>query len=50
MDLDSLLQICLLIVVLGIGFKLLKAFTSMIFKIALFVLVCLLVLKFFKLF
>lgn len=50
MDLNLLLKVCLLIVVLGIGFKLLKVFTSMIFKAALLVLVCLLVFKFFKVF
>lgn len=48
MDLNLLLKICLLVVVIGVGFKLLKIFTSLIFKIALFALVCLLVLKFFK--
>lgn len=48
MDLNLLLKICLLIVVIGIGFKLLQIFTSIIFKVALFVLVCLLVLKFFN--
>lgn len=50
MNLNLLLKICLLIVVVGIGFKLLKIFTSMIFKVALLVLVCLLIFKFFKLF
>ena len=50
MDLDLLLKICLLIVIAGIVFKLLKVFTSMIFKFALIILVILLVCKFFKLF
>ncbi|WP_434799643.1 hypothetical protein [Terrisporobacter vanillatitrophus] len=50
MDLNLLLKICLLVVVIGIGFKLLKVFTSIIFKAALFILVCLLVFKFFNLF
>ena len=50
MDLDLLLKICLFIVIAGIGFKLLKVFTSMIFKFALIILVILLVCKFFKLF
>ncbi|WP_455538399.1 hypothetical protein [Terrisporobacter sp.] len=50
MDLDSLLKICFLIVVAGIGFKLLKVFTSVVFKLALIILVCLLIGKFFKLF
>jgi len=50
MDLNLLLKICLLVVVIGIGFKLLKVFTSMIFKVALVILVCLLVFKFFNLF
>lgn len=49
MNLDLLLKICVLIVLAGIAFKLLRIFTSMIFKVALFVLVCLLILKFFKL-
>lgn len=50
MDLNLLLRICILIVLIGVAFKLLKVFTSMIFKVALFVLVCLLVFKFFKFF
>ena len=50
MNLNLLLKICLLIVVVGIGFNLLKIYTSMIFKVALLVLVCLLIFKFFKLF
>lgn len=50
MDLNLLLRICILVVVVGIGFKLLKVFTSIIFKVALFILVCLLVFKFFNLF
>ena len=50
MDLDLLLKICLLIVIAGIGFKLLKVFTSMIFIFALIILVILLICKFFKLF
>ena len=50
MDLNLLLKICALIVLAGIAFKLLKVFTSIIFKVALFVVVCLLVIKFFKFF
>ena len=50
MDLNLILKVCLLIVLAGIGFKLLKVFTSLIFKAALLILVCLLVFKFFKLF
>ena len=50
MDLNLLLKICAIIVLAGIAFKLLKVFTSIIFKVALFVVVCLLVLKFFKFF
>ena len=50
MDLNLLLKICALIVLAGIAFKLLKVFTSIIFKVALFAVVCLLVLKFFKFF
>lgn len=50
MDLNVLLRICFLVVIIGIGFKLLKVFTSIIFKVALFVLVCLLAFKFFNLF
>ena len=50
MDLNLLLRICILIVLIGVAFKLLKVFTSMIFKVALFVLVCLLIFKFFKFF
>ncbi|MCC3668743.1 MULTISPECIES: hypothetical protein [Terrisporobacter] len=49
MDLNLLLKICLLVVIIGVGLKLLKVFTSMIFKAALLILVCLLVLKFLKL-
>lgn len=50
MDLDLLLKVCLLVVVVGIGIKLLKVFTSMIFKVALLILVFLLIFKFFNLF
>ena len=49
MDLNLLLKICLLVVIIGVGLKLLKVFTSMIFKAALLILVCILVLKFLKL-
>ena len=49
MDLNLLLKICLLVVIIGVGLKLLQVFTSMIFKAALLILVCLLVLKFLKL-
>lgn len=49
MDLNLILKICIIVVLIGIGFKLLKVITSMIFKVALLVLVCLLVFKFFKL-
>ncbi len=50
MNLNLLLKVCLLVVLIGVGFKLLKVFTSLIFKAALLILVCLLVFKFFKLF
>lgn len=50
MDLDLILKICFFIVLAGIGFKVLKMFTTLIFKTALVILVCLLVFKFFKLF
>ena len=50
MNLDLLLKICILIVVVGIAFKLLKVFSSIIFKVAIFILVALLVLKFFNFF
>lgn len=50
MDLNLLFRLCALIVVAGIVFKVLKIFTSMIFKFALLILVCLLILKFFKFF
>lgn len=50
MDLNLILKICILIVLAGISFKILKVFTSLIFKAALLILVCLLVFKFFKLF
>lgn len=50
MDLNSLLKICLLIVIAGFVFKLLKLISSIIFKIAFGVLIILLVLKFFSIF
>ena len=50
MDLNSLLKICLLIVIAGFAFKLLKLISSIIFKIAFGVLIILLVLKFFSIF
>ena len=50
MDVNLLLKACIFIVLIGIGLKVLKVFTSMIFKAALLILVCLLVCKFFKLF
>lgn len=48
MDLNLLLKLCFLVVIIGVGLKLLKVLTSMVFKAALLILVCLLVLKFFK--
>ncbi|WP_297134855.1 hypothetical protein [Terrisporobacter sp.] len=50
MDLNLILKICLLIVVIGIAFNILKLITSFVFKLALIILVILLVCKFFALF
>ena len=50
MDLNLLLKICALIVLAGIAFKLLKVFTSIIFKVALFVVVYLSFLNSFNIF
>lgn len=49
MDLNLLLKFCIWIVIIGISIKLLKIFTSIIFKAALLILVLLLILKLFKL-
>lgn len=50
MDLNLILRICLLIVVIGIVFNILKIITSFVFRLALMALVILLVCKFFALF
>ena len=47
MDIDLIFKIALAIVVIGIGVKVVKSITGLIFKIALIVLICLLFYKFF---
>ena len=48
LDLNLIFKVCIIIVLVGIAFRLLKFVTSIVFKLALFALVILALLKFFK--